>query len=244
MVVLVIADIHANMEALQAVLDSAGAFDCVWVLGDTVGYGPEPCAAIDRVRELPHVNVLGNHDAAAVGIIDTSLFNPIAAEANHWTAGQLTPEQRDYLAACPRTLERDGATLCHGSLRDPLLEYLFDEDAARAHLQRQHTPIGFVGHTHVPLVFRGAGRRLDLISPRPPLPAGAVLQLGDLPTVVNPGGVGQPRDGDPRAAFALYDTERRTVTFRRVAYDVPATQRKIRAAGLPESLALRLARGV
>jgi len=236
---LVLADIHANLQALQAVLDdaaAAGGFDDVWCLGDIVGYGPQPSECIARLRSLSLNAVSGNHDLAAAGAMGTEAFNPLAAEAALWTAERLSAEEKAWLRELPQVSTVGEFTLTHGSLKDPAWEYLYSSAAAAAHLARQATDYGFVGHTHVPLVFFEASRTL---SPG----AGEVLDLSGTRFVANPGGVGQPRDGDPRAAYALVDSEARRIEFRRVAYDIAATQARMRAAGLPEFLWRRLPQG-
>ena len=211
-----------------------------WHLGDVVGYGPDPDAVIDRLGELGASGVMGNHDAAAAGIIGTSDFNPLAAEAALWTASSISAASRDYLAGLPLQ-QADGAfTRVHGSLRDPIWEYLGTEKAARAHFAVQETPFSIVGHTHFPLVIvEGHGARFPVNVPG----SGAVVKLGPERACVNPGCVGQPRDGDPRACYAVLDTEAPSVLFRRVPNDIAATQEKMRAAGLPEPLILRLSLG-
>ena len=235
---LVVADVHANLDALDAVLRDAeaqGGFEAVWCLGDTVGYGAEPEACIDRLRGYSLEAIAGNHDLAAIGAITTTDFNPHAAAAARWTAQHLSDEHRAWLEALPQVLVTlDEFTLTHGSLIDPVWEYLVYPETAAAHLQRQTTPYGFVGHSHLPLVFFEDGAQPGTIE---------TLGLGGTRFVANPGSVGQPRDGDPRAAYAIVDTTARQVSFRRVDYDIASAQRKIRAAGLPEWLAARLANG-
>jgi diadenosine tetraphosphatase ApaH/serine/threonine PP2A family protein phosphatase len=238
---LVVADIHGNLDAFQAVLRDAethGVIDAIWCLGDIVGYGAEPEACIDLLRAYPHEAIAGNHDLAAIGAITTAEFNPYAAEAALWTGRNLSDACKDWLAALPQVVvAAEDFTLTHGSLLDPVWEYLVFAEAAQDHLQRQATPYGFVGHSHLPLVFRdGSGQR------ERPADA-AALPLDASRFVANPGSVGQPRDGDPRAAYAIVDTQARQVVFRRVEYDVASAQRQIRDAGLPEVLAARLAAG-
>jgi diadenosine tetraphosphatase ApaH/serine/threonine PP2A family protein phosphatase len=240
--VLLLSDIHANLPALEAVLadaEGSGA-ETLWVLGDTVGYGADPNAVVARLRDAGAVAVLGNHDAAAIGRIGIDAFNPLAAAAARWTASQLAPDAAAWLSSLPDVREEHGVTLCHGSLREPLWEYLFTEGAARAHFERQRTPWSAVGHTHIPLLLVERAGQLDLLRPAP----GARLELPAGHRVcVNPGSVGQPRDGDPRAAYALLDLAEGWFELRRVPYPVAEAQRRIRAAGLPEPLALRLGIG-
>lgn len=240
--VALLTDIHSNLQALDAVLADARAlgFDAVWQMGDVVGYGPDPDAVIARLHELGATGVLGNHDAAAIGRLPLSDFNQLAADANRWTAEVLSDDSRQYLAALPSVRHEGAFTLVHGSLRDPVWEYLSTHDAARAHFALQETPWSIVGHTHVPLVAEESSERaIEAESPA----HDQVVPLNGRKLFINPGGVGQPRDGDPRACYALLDTVAETVTFRRVEYDIPATQQRMCDCGLPEPLILRLARG-
>lgn len=243
----VLSDIHANLPALEAVLDHAargGTVDALWCLGDTVGYGPQPNECIARLREFPHLAVAGNHDHAAIGRLGTEEFNPYAAEAARWTARHLSAKSRSYLEGLPLTAREGPFTLVHGSLRDPIWEYLFSVEAALAHLKLQATPYSFVGHTHIPLVLEERGDAEGGVGVRQPQDTQR-LELGAQRLILNPGGVGQPRDGDPRAAYALLemDGDQPLVGFRRVAYDVGATQRLMQQAGLPAVLWQRLAHG-
>lgn len=239
--VALLSDVHSNLAALEAVLAHASdrGFDTLWVIGDLVGYGPDPDAVVARLRDLGAVCVLGNHDAAACGLAPLDDFNPLAAAAAAWTASHINGETRTFLAGLPET-RRDGEfTLVHGSLRNPIWEYLVTYEAANAHLDLQETPFSVVGHTHVQLIIRRQPSGLEVIQPEP----GVDIELGDEPQVINPGGVGQPRDGDNRAGYALLDTARGTVCFLRVPYDIAATQHRMRELGLPEPLAARLSAG-
>ena len=236
-----ISDVHSNLVALEAVLADAEtrAAEAVWNLGDTVGYGPDPNGVVARLMEAGAVSVLGNHDAAATGIIGTEWFNPVAASAAGWTRQQLDPEAASYLAGLDEVV-RDGEwSLAHGTLREPLWEYLITEEAAEGHFERQESPYSAVGHTHVPLLVRQGAQGVEGETPV----AGEATDLGEGPMCVNPGSVGQPRDGDSRASYALLDTSRTTVTHYRVGYDIGETQRRMAAAGLPPGLADRLALG-
>ena len=244
-------DIHSNLAALRAVLDHAEArhpVDRLWVLGDTVGYGPHPNECIALLRRYAQDAVVGNHDLAALGRLDTSTFNSYARVASAWTADALNDDSRLYLEAQPEVVVprkddgRDDWTLVHGTLRDPVVEYLFSPAAALAHLRLQTTPFGAVGHTHIPAIAQlDGGEGLATFAA---LLDGAVIELdGGGRVVLNPGGVGQPRDGDPRAAYALYDDGAGVVTFHRVPYDIAATQRAMETAGLPRPLIDRLSVG-
>jgi diadenosine tetraphosphatase ApaH/serine/threonine PP2A family protein phosphatase len=241
----VVSDVHANLAALESVLrhaESEHALDAVWSLGDLVGYGPQPSECLTRLRGFDFLSVAGNHDLAASDVIDTEDFNPAAAAANAWNASQLSEEERGFLRELPRTLELERMQLAHGSLRDPVWEYLITIPGALAQFELMAMPFSFVGHTHVPLVFiEGSEAAFDLDYMQPS--AGEVVQLGERRLILNPGSVGQPRDGDPRAAYAIYDTEAQTVAFHRVEYDIAATQAVMADAGLPQSLIERLNRG-
>jgi len=238
---LVMSDIHANLAALEAVLDDAPDFDELWCLGDLVGYGPRPNECIERVRTLPHTSLAGNHDRAALGNLRLSSFNPVARRANEWTQQELTARARTYLNGLPSSLQRGDFCLAHGSPREPVWEYITDTGVACANFEHFSTPVCLVGHTHVPVVFR-----LDKESARcraevPPL--AEPIQLGPDRVIINPGSVGQPRDGDPRASYAVLDTEAKTWEFRRVSYAVEITQERMRAEGLPRYLIQRLQAG-
>lgn len=242
---LIASDIHSNLEALDAVIadaESAGGFNQLWSLGDLVGYGPNPSEVIDALRERDHLAVVGNHDLAAVGDIGLEWFNPIAADANAWTASVLDDDRKGFIRAQPRVLEVDDHefTLVHGSLRDPIWEYVTTSSAVRACLSRCETHRCLVGHTHIPITCRmDAAGEISVIPPRPDDP----LPLRQDRLLINPGSVGQPRDGDPRASYAIYDSAAQTLTYRRAEYDIEKTQRKILSLGLPPFLSDRLARG-
>jgi predicted phosphodiesterase len=243
---LVLSDIHANIETLDAVLaaaESAG-YDRVVVLGDLVGYGGDPDAVVERIRSLnPVAIVRGNHDKVAAGIEDSSGFNAIARRAALWTRQALSPESLRYLAALPTgPLSLDESVLiCHGSPEDEDLYIFNDRDALRA-LSAAVRQISLFGHTHLPIVVRLVDGTLELVA-RATLAENRVEFTPGVNYLVNPGSVGQPRDSDPRAAFAMLDTGERTIVLHRVAYPVAHAQAKILAAGLPASLAHRLSVG-
>ena len=237
----ILADIHSNLAAFEAVLRHAngrGGFDKIWCLGDVVGYGPDPHECIERLRQFKPVCIAGNHDWAAIGKMDTSEFNPVAAIAAHWTAEQLTAEDKDYLRDLPLTLQENGFTLAHGSPREPIWEYLLSSEAAQENFSYFETAHCLVGHSHVPLVFE-LTRNKAVYKEFGEAP----LKLKEKRMIINPGGVGQPRDGDPRASYAIYDTETKAVYHYRVEYDIPATQKKMAERGLPTPLILRLGVG-
>ena len=239
MKIAIVADVHANIEAFEAVLADAsasGGFDAIWSLGDIVGYGPDPGGCIRLLQSHPHLAIAGNHDYAATGAIGTEDFNPIAAEAVRWTSTQLTMDDQLWLSGLSAVRIEGDFTLAHGSLLDPVWDYLVSADGAHAHLTHQTTAYGFVGHTHFQGIFFETASGSE--------PGDAIdTALEGQRFVANPGSTGQPRDGNPRAAYCLVDTEARRLRFRRVAYDIPLTQAKIRAVGLPEVLAERLAHG-
>ena len=239
----IIADIHANLAAFTAVLEDIehrGGVAEVWCLGDIVGYGPDPHQCLELLRQSNHVCVAGNHDWAATGKIDTSAFNPDAAAACHWTAQQLSPEDIQYLESLPLTIEKDDFTLVHGSPREPIWEYLVSTSLATANLSFFKSQFCLVGHSHIPLVFKFQDSACSF-SPFPP-DIGLVLGTGRF--IINPGGVGQPRDSDPRASYALYDSKTRLVKPYRIPYDISDTQDKMMRANLPVRLVTRLTYGV
>jgi diadenosine tetraphosphatase ApaH/serine/threonine PP2A family protein phosphatase len=247
--IVIVADIHSNLEAFEAVLEHASAhrpIERLWCLGDVVGYAADPSACIALLRQYPHTAVAGNHDLAAVGKLSTDDFNVVAARAAAWTGEHLSAEEQEYLSSLPFVVVEGDFTLVHGSLRSPEWEYLLSADAAAEHFVLQETPYGLVGHSHVPFVAYESPPRADAMGGLPAmarLEDGDVLKLGEVRLIVNPGGVGQPRDGDPRASYAIYDSESRTITLHRVEYDLEKAQRKILEARLPSYLAERLAYG-
>jgi diadenosine tetraphosphatase ApaH/serine/threonine PP2A family protein phosphatase len=240
--VLILSDVHANLVALEAVLAAAaGSYDEIWNLGDTVGYGPEPAACIERLNPIARIQLAGNHDLACAGVVPMDDFNPVAKSAAAWTAAQLSAEHRQQLAERPGCVDLDGMTLAHGSPRDPIWEYVVDPISATASLLHVAGDLCFVGHSHVALVAMiRPGEKTASLFPLQPNET-IDLQLGRM--LINPGSVGQPRDGDPRAAYALLDTEQLTLTGCRVDYDIAATQQAMRALNLPERLAARLSTG-
>ncbi len=241
--VAVISDIHGNLEALTRVMEAidAQAPDAIWCLGDVVGYGPDPNGCVDLVRQRAVICLAGNHDLAVVGKIPISHFNPVAREAILWHRAHLSPDRQDWLASLPTRLDMPEVTLAHGSPRDPIWEYVVSPEIAAANMDAFTTPIGLVGHSHVPLAWRlertsrGVQVTQEGAEPGEPLP---LDEQGKW--LLNPGSVGQPRDHDPRAAFAVLDTVARTWTWYRVAYDVSVVEQAILASGLPEVLGRRL----
>ena len=220
--ILILSDIHANLTAFEAVLADAGEFEAVWCLGDLVGYGPDPNECITRIRQLPGlVCMLGNHDAAALGQIDVDTFNVEARQAIKWTQEVLTESSTSFLQHLPEHEVIDNVTLVHGSPRQPVWEYLLDTRTATLNFGYFETPYCFVGHTHLPVLYYlpDESRVAKLIVPE------SAMELSLAPrAILNPGSVGQPRDRDPQASYALYDTEQNKWEYKRIAYDIPAVQ--------------------
>jgi predicted phosphodiesterase len=238
--VAVISDVHANRHALDAVLDAVEAEspDAVWCLGDTVGYGPQPNECCDLVRDRSDLCLVGNHDLVVLGDLAVSDFNEEAAAAASWTSDILTDAARAFLADLKPAANASGVSLYHASARDPVWEYILSEEAARATFELAAADLILVGHSHVALALQqNDGRVLGGLAP------GGVEVALEGRWLLNPGSVGQPRDGDPRAAWLLLDLDRRFASFRRVTYPVDRTQAEMRERGLPELLAARLARG-
>lgn len=241
--VLVVSDIHSNLVALDAVLKHAGAFDVIWSLGDVVGYGPQPNECIERLNEHTHVAIAGNHDWGVLGRLDLEQFNSDARQANLWNRDALLPASREYLEALPITHVEDDATLAHGSPRHPIWEYLLYASLAKASFGHFETSLCFVGHSHVPVVYADLPDA-DTAEVMAPADDGTAARLEPgRRYIINPGSVGQPRDGDPRAAYLLLDLEAGTYEHRRVTYDIAVTQEKMRQAGLPRRLISRLNMG-
>jgi predicted phosphodiesterase len=238
--VAVISDVHANFHALEAVLEQIDAedVDAIWCLGDVVGYGPLPNECCDTVRRRCDVCLVGNHDLVALGQINVSDFNDEAAAAATWTAQQLTDDSRTFLESLQPSGAADGVELFHASARDPVWEYILTEEAAQATLELTNAPVVLVGHSHVALAIT----TMDSGVTGGLAPGGTDVQL-DGRWLLNPGSVGQPRDGDPNAAWLLLDLDRMFAAFQRVPYSIEETQNEMRERGLPRMLAARLARG-
>lgn len=241
--ILIISDIHVNITALEAVINDAPAIDEVWCLGDLVGYGPDPNECINHLKSLPKLScVLGNHDAALLGRIDINTFNRDARLSSEWTSSVITSENLGFLQSLPEKILKDSVTLAHGSPRNPIWEYLMDLYTATINFNHFDTPFCFVGHTHLPLSFLmkddGTTQKIswELIN------ADTNIILENR-MIINPGSVGQPRDQDSRAAYAIFNTETNIWEARRVDYDIASVQQRIFANGLPERHALRLIDG-
>lgn len=233
----VISDIHANLTAFEAVLEALGDVDEYWCLGDVVGYGPEPNECIERLAGLEHRCVLGNHDEAAIGRTDIRWFNEMAAFAVEWTSSRLTQGSLSYLSALPSHFEERPFTVVHGSPRDPTYEYLMDEWSSRQNFAYFATPYCLVGHTHIPVIF--AETRTYWAPDR----SQKAYEMGTERLIVNPGGVGQPRDGNPNARCVTMDTNEMTLRYLEVPYDIAKTQKAMQKAGLPDMLWIRLSYG-
>jgi predicted phosphodiesterase len=242
---LILSDLHANWEALEAVVqESAGRYDQALCCGDLVGYGADPNAVVEWTRANCAVVVRGNHDKACSGLEDTEWFNPVARAAALWTLGRLTQENAEYTRSLPKgPILADGFQLLHGAPFDED-EYVIAADEASEAFSYLERRLAFFGHTHIQGGFIWNQSRVETIA-RPPLRASRQTLEIDSACVylINPGSVGQPRDGDARAAYALFDSESQTIDYCRSAYDVARAQRKIREGGLPAILADRLALG-
>ena len=236
---LILSDIHANLVALRAVLEDAenrNGFDIIWCLGDTVGYGPDPVACVNLLRRYDLLAVAGNHDHAAIGKITTDWFNSATAAAASWTATQLSPEAADFLASLPLIATSAPFTLVHGTLRKPIWEYLLDQESALATLRLLSTRFCLVGHSHIPFLClenQGFPKFVEFTEDQR-------FELGDERWVINPGGVGQPSDRDPRPSYAIYDSQQMTIERHRVSYKIGDTQERMRQAQLPQPLIDRL----
>ena len=270
--ILVISDIHANLTALEAVLSqAAGEWDYVWCLGDVVGYGPDPNECMDRLRELPHRCLLGNHDWAAIHGMDIHHFNEDARISLQWTQEELRADNAEYLRSLTPMLVVADFTLAHGSPREPIWEYIMEPTVAACNFAHFETPYCLVGHTHMPAIFEhgateGSAQSWVLDSDsehflRPqsagtrflrPQSAGTrflqpqsagTCSLNGSRLILNPGSVGQPRDANPAAAYALLDTEAERWQQRRADYAIHEVQERMRAHNLPERLAQRLTYG-
>lgn len=240
MLLALLSDIHANREALEAVISTGRARGVeAWIcLGDIVGYGAEPQACLNKVRELTDEAVLGNHDAAAIGQMNLAYFNPYARQAIEWTVEQLDESARQYLASLPLVIERDEALCVHAEPSQPAKwGYVHNLPAAQKALAAIEQRFCFVGHSHCPFLCAEREKSVELLSSglHPIRPQSRYL--------ANIGSVGQPRDGDARACFAIWDQVAKTLELVRCSYDVATTQHKIITAGLPPMLAERLAQG-
>ncbi len=239
----ILADIHSNLAALKAVMsdiEKNREVDEIWCLGDIVGYGPDPHQCIEIIRQKSTVCIAGNHDLAAIGKTGTDYFNPEAAEAARWTGTQLTQEDVRFLGGLLLKIEKEDFTLVHGSPRDPVWEYIFSTNEAAEIIPYFKTRCCLIGHTHIPLIFEcndSSSCSMTLVANNTP------IALAGQRLIINPGGVGQPRDRNPQASYAIFNSKTRTIIFYRVDYDIQATQKRMKEARLPPRLASRLAHG-
>ena len=238
--VAVLSDIHANLVALDAVLASIGTVDAVWQLGDVVGYGPEPDGVVERLAQIGAIGVRGNHDAAAIGGDEIDYFNADARAAMEWTRERITGGTRAWLSALPERHTEGNFSMVHGSPREPTWEYIVSVPIARANLAVLTTPFGLYGHTHLPMVFAEHDGAVDQIEPA----EGSTFRVDGRRALINPGSVGQPRDGLLTASFLIIDTDVGQCTWQRVAYDIAAVQAEMRSVGLPARLVERLSYGL
>lgn len=240
--ILIISDIHANLTAFETVLkDAKGEWDYVWCLGDVVGYGPDPNECVELLNTLPHLCLAGNHDWAALGRLDIRTFNPDASKAVNWTRTALKPENVAYLEDLPTTFVIGQYTLAHGSPREPIWEYILEPMVAALNFPHFETPYCLVGHTHQPIIYEQLNENGNTDAIMPTYRQARILNGHR--QIINPGSVGQPRDANPAAAYALLDDERNTWEHRRVPYDIAAVQKRMRRVDMPERLVIRLEHG-
>jgi len=240
--VIVISDIHSNLTALEAVLADAGTVDEAWCLGDLIGYGPDPNECISLIQELPNLFcMMGNHDFAAIGELGSDTFNSHAYRSLLWQKNELSKKNLNFLKKLPSTSQIIGeVTLVHGSPRDPIWEYIMNLETAKENLSFFDTPYCFFGHTHYPAFYNWVA---DDEEPTNETPEPLVTQPLANRAILNPGSVGQPRDKDPRASYAIYDPQNNTWQLNRVEYDHKQVQERILKAGLPPYHANRLDTG-
>lgn len=239
----ILADIHGNLDAFQTVLEDIerrGGAEEIWCLGDVVGYGPQPHECVELLRQHNHICIAGNHDLAATGRLDIAYFNAEAAGAIRWTAGQLSPGDIYYLKNLPLTAVQEDFTLAHGSPREPFWEYIVSPPTALVNFAYFNTRFCLVGHSHVPMLF---DLDRDGFCNLQQLPEELSLGQEERRLIINPGGVGQPRDGDPRASYAVLDKDPGILYHYRVEYDIPSVQQKMADMGLPSRLINRLSHG-
>jgi predicted phosphodiesterase len=247
MQILIISDIHANLTAFQAVLEHAkGKWDIIWFLGDLVGYGPDPNECVLELQKHTHIALSGNHDQAVLGELDIKSFNREAKYAIAWTQEAISNETRTYLDSLPSKQVEGNFTLAHASPRYPVWEYILDPLTASENFNWFETDFCLVGHTHVPVIFEerlNGFRKVNVYQPTYAQGREAIF-LGPERLIINPGSVGQPRDSDPRAAYALLDTDNMSWLYHRVSYPVREVQERMEKCGMPKRLINRLAYGI
>jgi len=242
---LIISDIHANLAAFQAVLsDAEGQYDKVWCLGDMVGYGPDPNECIELLSELDHLCIAGNHDWAVLGKLDVDDFNPDARHVSLWTRTVLTERNRQFLQELPIALiEEEQFTLVHGSPRHPIWEYILYPAVAQINFDHFSTRYCLVGHTHSPVIFHAPDNPGGLCQAEVPSANNGPSSLTSHRLILNPGSVGQPRDGDPRASYGILNLDDFTFEYRRIPYPIAETQQRMEQLGFPSRLVNRLSFG-
>ncbi|MEE8637867.1 MAG: metallophosphoesterase family protein [Candidatus Margulisiibacteriota bacterium] len=234
----IISDIHSNLEALNVVLNKLYQAEKLVCLGDIVGYGPDPNLCVEKVRELNIPTVAGNHDKAVTGEMETTWFNQSAREAVIWTQREIKEENLEYLRNLPEIIEEDDFQAVHGSLRAPLEEYIMSISDALPTFEKMTKPVCFIGHSHAPLFI--ALKKDGNYDGRVLLDGEEVLVEDHEKVIINVGGVGQPRDGDPRASYGIYDSKTKIFTLHRVEYNIERVQGKMKTVGLPQPLIARL----
>lgn len=240
----VLADIHSNIEAFKAILgdaESRGGFAQIWCLGDIVGYGPNPCECLEILRSYDHICVAGNHDWASVKKVSVAEFNLAAAQACLWTSNQLGVDDIDYLSSLPEVVNFGDFTLVHGSPREPIWEYVLSIGVAKLNFKHFNTNYCLIGHSHVPRIYTYSEKE-DMYQ-SVDLSDGQTLELSGQRMILNPGGVGQPRDGNPKASYMIYDSDTGNMSLHRVGYNYHQTQEKMKKHSLPDLLIDRLAYG-
>ena len=245
--VLIISDIHANLTAFKAVLEhTQDEWDIIWFLGDLVGYGPDPNECVQELQKYNHVALSGNHDQAVLGNLDIKSFNREAKFAINWTQEAINSETLAYLQSLPSKQVEGSFTLAHASPRYPVWEYILDPLTASENFNWFETEFCLVGHTHVPVIFEERLNGFRKVNVRQASYGRErdALFLGPERLIINPGSVGQPRDSDPRAAYALLDTEAMTWSYQRVPYAVREVQERMEKCGMPKRLVNRLAYGI
>lgn len=234
----IISDIHSNLEALDVVLNKLSQVEKLICLGDTVGYGPNPNECVEKIRELNIPAVAGNHDKAVTCEIDVKWFNQNAKDAVFWTQRTIFQENLEFLKKLPLVLSEDGFQFVHGSLRSPLEEYVSSISESLPTFDLMKKPVCFIGHSHIPLFI---AQKKDGNYAGGDLADSEEVLVDDYEKVIiNVGGVGQPRDGDPRASYGIYDSQTKIFSLHRVEYDVSAVQEKMKIAGLPQHLIDRI----